>query len=77
MHDDDAPVSSPTQDSWCDLAEAVRRGLLAACARTDSMGPHELQRLVAACSAGMWLAIYCQAFDTEVELQRRRWAAGD
>ena len=70
-------LSSTTQDSWAELAGALRMQIVKSAGLAPAMTPSEIGELVDAARNLYWLEIGAATFDKEVELRLARVTAGD
>lgn len=78
MHDNDAPVSSPEQDAWKEMAAAIRVQLEKRIPDLAAMNPDEISDFMEAVSSAQELELYAPSYDARqlkyLSQQRDHWA---
>lgn len=69
---DEKPLSSPEQDQWIEIADAVRKSLHQRCKNMPSMQTGELVEFVQALNDARWFDMQARVWDAQLADQRRQ-----
>ncbi len=70
-------LTSPEQDSWSEISEAIRMHIRKRAELLPAMKPDEVKTFIESAQSALWLEKCSVTYDVEVEQIRRRFFYSD